>query len=291
VPIYEQTYRHYEGRMRHGFRWLIVIEQELRVLAKAKPFLLLLLVALIHCIVRLLQVVAFDVVIQDPNNPLTPLLNQIKGLMVSEQMFFDFLRLQTPVLFLITLYAGCGMICNDFNNNLMEIYFSKPIRWYDYVAGKVLSLTIVGLMLTAVPAIFLVVLHNLLVPSMKVFHDTWMWPLEIMGFSLVIVLPMALSIPAASALLRSQNYAAIVIVMIPVAMSAMATVLQGVLDNRNYLILSLPIAINRVGQHFFHDTHVFFKLDWKWSLAHIAGVCVLCLWIIVRKVRRAELAA
>ncbi|HPO16167.1 MAG TPA: ABC transporter permease subunit [Candidatus Hydrogenedentes bacterium] len=289
MPIYEQTYRHYEGKMRHGFRWLIVIEQELRVLVKAKPFLLLLLVAMIHCIVRLLQVVAFDVVIQDPNNPLTPLLNQIKGLMVSEQMFFDFLRLQTPVLFLITLYAGCGMICNDFNNNLMEIYFSKPIRWYDYVVGKVSSLVIVGLMLTAVPAIFLVVLHNLLVPSMKVFQETWTWPGEIIGFSLVIVLPMALSIPAASALLRSQNYAAIVIVMIPVAASAMATVLQGVLDNRNYLILSLPIAINRIGEQLFHG-HVSFHLNWRWSMAHIVGVCVLCLWIIIHKVRKAELA-
>lgn len=290
MPIYEQTYRHYEGRMRRHFRWAIVAEQELLVLARARVFLLLLLVALLHCILRLLQVVAYDVVIQDPNNPLTPLLNQLKTLMVSEQMFFDFLRIQTPLVFLICLYAGSGMVCNDFTNNLMEVYFSKPIRWYDYVIGKVLSLTIVGLSITALPAIFLVILHNLFMPSMKVLTETWFWPVSILLFSLVIVMPMALSIPAASALLRSQNYAAIVIVMLPVAGSAMAGVLAAVLQERNYLIISFPMAVNRVGQQFFHDRHLLFDADWKWSLLFVTATCLVCLWIVVHKVRRAELA-
>ncbi len=291
MPIYEQTYRHYEGEMRRRFRWAIIVEQELRVLAKAKPFLMLLLVALLHCILRLLQVVAFDVVIQDPNNPLTPLLNQIQGIMVREQMFFDFLRIQTPLVFLIALYAGSGMICNDMNNNLMDVYFSKPIRWYDYVLGKVLSLTAVGLSITALPAIALVILHNLLAPSMKLLTESWFWPVSILAFSLVIVLPMALSIPAASALLRSQNYAAIVIVMIPVACSAMAGVLAAVLQDRNYLIISFPMAVNRIGQYLFHDRHLLFDSHWLWSMLFVGGTCLVCLWIIVHKVRRSEVAA
>jgi len=129
VPIYEQTYRHYEGEVKRRFRWVIVVEQELRVLVKTKVFLLLMMVALLHSILRLLQVVAYDVVIQDPNNPLTPLLRQVQGLVVNERMFFDFIRIQTPIVFIICLYAGSGMICSDFRNNLMEVYFSKPIRW------------------------------------------------------------------------------------------------------------------------------------------------------------------
>lgn len=291
MPIYEQTYRHYEGKMRRSFRWAIVMEQELRVLVKARPFLLLLLIAQLHCILRLLQVVAFDVVIQDPNNPLTPLLNQLQGIMVREEMFFDFLRIQTPLVFLITLYAGAGMICNDMNNNLMDVYFSKPIRWYDYVMGKVFSLAVVGLSITALPGIALVILHNLLAPSAKLLQESWTWPGSILIFSLVIVLPMAFTIPAASALLRSQNYAAIVIVMLPVACSAMAGVLAAVLQEHNYLIISFPMAVNRVGQYFFHDHHLLFNSDWKWSMLYVTAVCFVGLWIIIRKVRRAEVAA
>ncbi|HEX73400.1 MAG TPA: hypothetical protein ENN65_08815, partial [Candidatus Hydrogenedentes bacterium] len=245
MPIYQRSYRHFEGRTRQRFRWWIVIEQELRVLATARPFLILLLLALLHCILRLLQVVAYDVVIQDPNHPLTPILRQIQGLMVNEQMFFDFIRLQTPLIFILFLYAGSGMICNDFRYNLMEVYFSKPIRWYDYALGKFLALVLLGLSISAAPAIFLVVLHNMLLAKMEVLQQTWWWPLPILGFSLVVIVPAALAILASSALLPSQNFAAIAIFMILIANSTMAGAFAGLLQNRNYFIISVPMALHR----------------------------------------------
>lgn len=291
MPIYQRSYRHFEGQTKQRFRWLIVIEQELRVLATARPFLLLLLLALLHCILRLLQVVAYDVVIQDPNHPLTPLLRQVQGLMVNEQMFFDFIRIQTPLIFLIFLYAGSGMMCNDFRYNLMEVYFSKPIRWYDYALGKVLALVLLGLAISAVPAIFLVVLHNMLLAKMEVLQQTWWWPLPILAFSLVVIVPAALGILASSALLPSQNFAAISIFMILIANSTMAGVFAGVLQSRNYLIISFPMAINRVGQQLFGEKFLLFDLRWEWSMAYVAGLSLLMLWVIVRRVRQAELAA
>ena len=86
MPVYEQSYRHYEGTVQRRLRWIIVIEQELRVLSKARVFTLLMLPPLIHCVLRLLQVVAYDVVIQDVNNPLTPILKGITAIMVNERM-------------------------------------------------------------------------------------------------------------------------------------------------------------------------------------------------------------
>jgi ABC-type transport system involved in multi-copper enzyme maturation permease subunit len=291
VPIYEQSYRHYEGHMRRHFRWAVVVEQECRVLSKAKPFLVLLLGALLHIILRLLQVVSFDVVIHDSNNPLTPLLRQIQGLVVNEQMFFDFIRLQTPLMFLIFMYAGCGMICEDTRNNLLEVYFSKPIRWFDYALGKVFTLVLIGLLLTAVPATGLVMLHNALVPSVKLLQETWWWPVEITGFALVIIIPMTLSILASSALLSSMNFAAVALLMILIANSTMAGVLAAVLQERNYLVISFPVALNRIGQSLFHDTRLLFDLHWQWSFYYVLGVCLISGWIVFRRVRRAEVAA
>lgn len=291
MPVYQRSYRHFEGRTRQRFRWWIVIEQELRVLATARPFLILLLLALLHCILRLLQVVAYDVVIQDPNHPLTPILRQIQGLIVNEQMFFDFLRLQTPLIFILFLYAGSGMICNDFRYNLMEVYFSKPIRWYDYALGKFLALVLLGLSISAAPAIFLVALHNMLLANMEVLQQTWWWPFPIVAFSLVVIVPAALGILASSALLPSQNFAAIAIFMILIANSTMAGAFAGVLQNRNYFIIAVPMAINRIGQQFFGERFLLFDLRWEWSMAYVAGLSLIMMWIIVRRVRRAELAA
>ena len=291
MPVYEQSYRHYEGTMQRRLRWAIVIEQELRVLSKARVFILLILPGLIHCILRLLQVVAYDIVIQDVNNPITPILKGITAIMVNERMFFDFLRLQAPLVFLILLYAGSGMICNDVRNNLMEVYFSKPIRWYDYALGKLLTLTFIGLALTAAPGVFLVLLHNLLAPSMELLKASWWWPAAIMGFSLVIVLPCALGILASSALMRSQNYAAIAVFMVLIANSTLGGVLAGVLQKRNYLLLSFPMTLNRIGQEFFGERRLVFDLRWEWSMTFVAVVCLLSAWVVFHRTRRAEVAA
>lgn len=290
MPVYTRTYRNYEGEFRRFARWLLIVEQELRILAKSKIFLLLGFAAFMHTLLRLFQIVSYDVIMQDPNHPLAAPLQQVAFLVVREETFFDFVRIQAPLVLLACLYAGSGMICNDFRNNLMEVYFSKPITWRDYALGKVLSLVLIGLAFTAVPGTFLVVMHNLLAPGWDTFSTTFWWPLEIFVFSLVIVLPAALSVLACSALLQSQNYAAIAVFMIAVANGALGTLLAVFLRDKNYLVVSFPMAVNRIGQAIFHQQELFFTLHWGWALSYVAAVSGACLYIVFRRVRRAECA-
>ncbi|MBX3177804.1 MAG: ABC transporter permease subunit [Candidatus Hydrogenedentes bacterium] len=290
MPVYARTYRHYDGAFRRYARWMLIVEQEIRILIKSKIFLLLCFAAFMHTLLRLFQITAYDVIMQDPNHPLAAPLQQVAFLVVKEQSFFDYLRLQGPLVLLACLYAGAGMICNDFRNNLMEVYFSKPITWRDYALGKVLTLVLIGLAFTAAPATALVALHNLLAPGWDTLSTTFWWPLQIFVFSLVIVLPSALSVLACSALLQSQNYAAIAVFMLAVANGALGTLLAGFLRDPNYLIVSFPMAVNRVGQAIFHQQELFFTMHWRWPLLYIAAVCLLCVYIVFRRVRRAECA-
>ncbi len=291
MPVFEQSYRHYEGGLRHKFRWWIVVEQEFRVLAKSRVFKGLVLLAGLHYIVRVLQVVGYDVIVQDPNHPMAALLSQVEGLVVNARTFFDFVRLQSPLMFITLLYAGSGMICNDFRNNLMEIFFSKPLRWYDYVFGKALALILLGLALTALPALLLLLQHALLLPRAEVLQNAVAWGGASFAFSLVVVLPTALGILACSALLPGQNYAAITVFMLIIANSAMSTLLAGALRDRNYFILSLPMAVNRAGQYFFGDNRLLFDLNWLYSLAYVLIVCAASMLVIMHRVRRAEVAS
>jgi hypothetical protein len=290
MPVYTRTYRHYDGEFRRHARWALIVEQELRILAKAKIFMVLCMGAFLHFLMRLLMIVANDVIMQDPNHPAAALLQQVEFIVVTEQTFFDFLRIQSPLLFLTCLYAGAGMICNDFRNNLMEVYFSKPITWRDYALGKVLSLIFLGLAFTAVPGVVLVVMHNLLAPGWDTLSETLWWPLEILGFSMVLVLPCALGILACSALLQSQNYAAIAVFMIIVANGVLGGLLAAFLRDANYLVISFPMALNRVGQEIFNQPNLIFTLHWAWSALYIVLVSLLCVAIIFRRVRRAECA-
>ena len=290
MPIYRQTYRHFDGEVRRHFRWMIVVKQELRVLLGMKLFMLLLLGALLHFLLRLLQVVAYDVVVQDPNNPLSAMLKQVTMLVVDKDMMRAFVQFQTPLVFLMMLYIGAGMISNDFSNNLMEVYFSKPITWLDYALGKVLTLLFVGLSITAVPSVILVLVHNLLLPGMETIQTSWWWIFAAIGYSLIIVLPTALGILASSSLLQSQNYAAIAVFLVIVANSSMGLLLSQLLYDRDYALVAFPYTIETIGEYLFGIRRQH-QASLPIALSYVAFVCLASLWIIFRRVRRAEVAA
>ena len=291
MPIYRRTYRNFSGEVRRHFRWGIIVEQEIRVLLKSRVFLLFLLVALLHFIVRIFQVVAADLIMQDPNSPWRPFLVNIKALMIENQTYFDFVRIQGPLVFLCLLYAGSGMVCNDLRNNLMEIYFSKPLTWRDYALGKFMTLVVIGLVFTAVPGVVLTLLHNLMLPGLETIQATWWWPFSILGFSLVMVVPGALAILASSSLLRSESYAGIMVFMLLVADTAMSGILAGTLHREGVLVFNYALALNRVGETLFQISHVAIRLPWGTCAAVIATVSILSLVILALRIRRAEVPA
>lgn len=291
MPIYEQTYRSYNGELRRRFRWWTIVKQELRVLFSQRAFVVLMMVALLHFVFRILQVVAYDIIRMDPNNPINAMIQGVALLVVNDSMFYDFLRIQSSVVFLACIFAGSGMICDDTRNNLMEVYFSKPMSWKDYVLGKAMTLTSIGLMLTAVPALILVVLHNLLAPGWKTLEQTYWYPWAILAFSLVIVVPCALGVLASSALLKSQRFASIAVFMILFGNLAMGGILAGSLHKQNYAIIAFPAAIDQLGSLLFKQKHPLLTLHWAWPALFEAFVCLGCLWIVCRNVKRAEVAA
>ncbi len=291
MPIYTKSYRKYEGQPRRRFRWLVIVEQEIKTLAKFRVFKALVLIACLHIILRMLQIVAYDVLAQDPNHPLQIVFANLDIAYIGPNTFFSFLYLQTTVTFIVLLYAGAGMICNDFKNNLMEVYFSKPLTWLDYSLGKTMTLVLLGLSITAVPGVLMVLLHNLLLPGMHTLSASWWWPLSIIAYSTLVVVPMALCILACSSLLPSQNYAAIAVIMALVANSSLGGLLAGMLHQRNYLAVSFPLALRRIGETVFRDNRILFTLSWHWCFLYVLVVCAIALVIVLRKVRRAEIAA
>ncbi len=291
MPIYDQTYREYDGKVKSGFRWWTIVEQELRVLAKTRMFIYLILLSSLHIILRILQIVTYDVLMSDPNNPITIALQSVSAIAVNEQMFFDFIRIQSSAVFLLTLFSGAGMICNDFQDNLMEIYFSKPLNWRDYTLGKVGTLILIGLTLTALPGVFFVVLHNALDPGMDTLKETYLYPVSIVLFSLAVVVPSALGVLASSALIKSQRFAGIAIFMILFGNMTLGNMLPELLRNEKYRVLAFPMAINRLGQELFHSRRIMFEeVHWFWPFAFVFAVCSFALLIVCRKVRRAEIA-
>jgi len=288
MPIYHQTYRSFDGTVRASGRWWAIVKHEFRVLAKSRPFLLMFLMGYPQVLLRVLQIVAVDTLASNKNNQITQMVQSVMSLKITEGMFFDFIRLQAPIVFLATILAGAGMICDDLRHNLMDIYFSKAITWRDYVVGKAMTLIIIGMIFTAVPAIFLLLLHNLLAPSMQTIRDTYWLPVPIMAFSTLLVVPCALGVLASSALFSSERYASIGVFMVLFANLIIGQSLHRA--NPQLVVLAFPLALNRVGEELFTVRRPMAPISWEWSFVFIVVVCLVAFWAICRKVKRAEVA-
>ena len=113
MPIYEQTYRAYDGKPLQGFRWWVMVKQELRILFGTRAFVYLLIVAVIHTSFRVFQITVYDMVSVSSQTPALMALKNVAMMQVDERTFFDYLRIQSSLVFIVTLFAGSGMICND----------------------------------------------------------------------------------------------------------------------------------------------------------------------------------
>ncbi|HPU97227.1 MAG TPA: hypothetical protein PLO53_04630 [Candidatus Hydrogenedentes bacterium] len=292
MPVFEQTYRSFEGGPPLRWRWRFVAAQELRVLAVSRVFKFLVFLGGLHYLFRVLQIVAYDIVAQDPNNPLAPLLRQADMFYISGQTFYDFINFQLSLMFVTLLYAGSGMICNDIRNNLPEIYFSKPLRWYDYLFGKFLALFLVGFSLTAVMALLLILQHALMSPSWKVVGDCLNWAGGSLGYAAAAVVPAALFILLCSSLVNGQNYAAITVIMALIANTALAAMFAETLRYQNWFLFSLPVAVGHVGEKLFRlaRPQIALTVPWTWSLLYVAVFSLLCLLWLAFRIRKMEVA-
>ena len=268
-----------------------MVRQELRALTSNRTFVVLAIGAGLHIAFRFLQVVVFDIAATKASLAFIMVLREFTAFHVGPRLFMDFLRGQGPIVFLMSIIAGAGMICDDFRNNLMEVYFSKPLTWRGYVLGRVTALVLVGLALTAAPGVLLVVVHNLLAPGWETLSSTYWWPLSIVLFSCVIVLPCVFGVLASSALFSSRRYASIAVFMVLFANLMCGSILPELLRRPNLHIVALPLAINCLGEQLFPTRAAAITLPWGWSALYVGMVCAGALAIICWRVRRAEVAA
>ncbi len=204
VPIYEETYRSWHGRLESRPRtWWIISRTGARLLWKRSMILLLLLAAL-PFLVRVGQIYAATRLAEYPQ-----LADLVRDLQIDEAFFAGFVRGQTFLLVLMMVLSGAGLIANDRRFRALQIYFSKPVGFWDYVLGKFLTIGYYGGLITLAPGLLLFVLHLLLTRDSGFTADFWWIPFAVTGQSLLMLLTLGGIIIALSAALKGPRQAGI----------------------------------------------------------------------------------
>ncbi len=128
---------------------------------------------------------------------------------VWSSLVLSFFRYPQAIMMLITVgIVAPKLISYDLRNRGYLLYFSRPIRVWEYMLGKSLILWFFLALITTIPALSLYVVGVLLSPQLDVIGLTWDIPPRILAASCVLMLPTASVALACSAMTIESRYAA-----------------------------------------------------------------------------------
>ena len=284
-PIHDQSYRRYAGvRAALGRSWTVIAWAGIRNMIRKRAFMGLLIFAWVPFLVRAVQVYVVS------NYP-----QMATILTVDAKMFRDFLEQQEFFVFVMTIYAGAGLIANDRRANALQIYLSKPLLRSEYIAGKAAVLFAFLMLVTWLPAILLLLLQVLFSGSFSfVRANLFLFPAITIGATLQALLA-TLTMLALSSLSNSSRYVGILYAGIVFFTAAIYGVLFAITNDSGFSWIALSANLNQVIDVIFRlppactGCNPRYLTPWPVSLIAVLGLMALSISILERRVRGVEI--
>jgi ABC-2 type transport system permease protein len=279
VPIHDQGYRRYAGqRAPHGRAWAVIAAAGIRMFARKRAFVALLMLAWLPFLVRAVQIYAAA------NLP------QVAFLAPTRQTFRDFLGQQQLFVFFIAVYVGSGLIANDRRANALQIYLARPLSRMEYVVGKLTILMAFLLLITWAPAVGLLVVQLLFSGSVAFLAaNADLFPVITVA-ALLETLTVSAAMLALSSLSRNSRYVGVLYAGVIFFSEALYGVLFAFTRDSSWSWLSLTANTTQVVTALF-GMEPRYDTPWPISLLIAAGLILLSAWILHRRVRGVEVVA
>jgi ABC-2 type transport system permease protein len=241
MPIFDQGYQHWKGKLSgHAWRWLAITKQGLRVQLKGTLSIARLLL-LIASLPALLLVVAMALwgLLEQGSQTAVALLQPILPTGVAADphvyrhavwtiAYSTFFQVQLVLIMLLVLLAGPNLISRDLRFNALPLYFSRPIRRFDYFLGKLGVIAALVAAVAVLPAVAAYILGVCFSLNLSVIRDTWrLLPASVL-YGAVIVVSAGTLMLALSSLSRRSLYVGIAWIGLWMISSTVSTVLYGI---------------------------------------------------------------
>ncbi|HEX4346008.1 MAG TPA: ABC transporter permease subunit, partial [Vicinamibacterales bacterium] len=149
------------------------------------------------------------------------------------------------------VYVGAGLIANDRRANALQIYLSKPLTRFEYIAGKLTVLGAFLLLVSWVPAVVLLMVQVMFSGSFDFFKANLHLLPAITVFSVVQCLVASTVMLALSSLSKSSRYVGVLYAGIIFFTQAMYGVLRGITRGTAFSWISIPLDLSQIGDFVF----------------------------------------
>lgn len=279
MPIHDQGYRRYGGgRDARGQAWLVIARAGIRNMLARRLFLALLLASWVRFLWECIRVY------------LTTNFGQLSMLATTAQTFREFLEFQEIWVFFITIYVGAGLISNDRRANALQIYLSKPLTRFEYIAGKAATLAVFLLAVTWVPAMLLLIVQGLFAGSFAFVRANLFLLPAITVYAFLQVMLATFAMLALSSMTKSARFVGIMYAGLIFFTDAIFAMLKFLVKASSASLVSPTQNLAQLGDVIFrvpprHDTPAVL------SLLMIAILLVVSVVVLEKKVRGVEVVA
>ncbi len=325
MPIFDQGYQHWNGKLSgHASRWLTIARHGVRSQMKNRATRLVLLGGLAPVLALVGFLVFWGLLEQR-----SPLIGPLAGILdlfpeqvradpskyrimvwtIAYQFFFDVEIILTMIL---VMTVGPSLISQDLRFNAMPLYFSRPLRRFDYFAGKlgVIAFFLAGIAI--VPSVLAYLLGLGFSLDLKVIRDTGRLLLASVAFGAIVVLSAGTLMLAISSLTKNSRYVTAIWIGVWVLTAALGAHLMLALKNTEWVLVAYSENLDNVGGALIDNRSAWETLfslvpsngpmprrdfeeqviersgafaPWYWSAAILVGLFGLSLWILSTRVK------
>lgn len=282
MAVYRRTYAAYSGALTPSWmRWFVLFRYAKRNVFRSKfqtalfvacfffPALCLLMIYLAHNLAFLQQLGAPPQI-----------------LVIDNRFFFYFMNVQGVLAFILTAFAGPGLISSDLANGALPLYFCRPLSRPEYVFGKASVLGILLSQITWIPGLVLFTVQAALAGPAWAWDNLWiagsLFISSLIWIAMLSLLAMALSawvkwrIVAGALLLGMLFFGA----GFAQAINAVMRTDSGYFLNLAYLMMTIWNSLFRI------DVERAIPAFQAWIALLV--YCSICLGLLLRKVRAYE---
>ncbi|MGE5199156.1 MAG: ABC transporter permease [Rhodospirillaceae bacterium] len=276
MPIHDQSYRRYRGdRAPEGRAWTVIASAGIKNMLAKRKFLGLLLIAWLPFIVRAVQMYIAA------NFP------QASMLAPTAETFRQFLEQQGVFTFFITIFTGAGLIANDLRANALQIYLSKPMSRFEYIAGKFGVLAFFLLLVTWLPATMLLVIQVVFAGNLEFLKaNAYLLPAILVSTGIETIV-LAMVMLALSSLSKSARFVGIMYAGMVFFTHALYGVVYVVTRNTRFSWMSLQGNLQHLGDLVFRVEPRYDTPAWATILA-LAVIVGASAYVLERRVRGVE---
>jgi ABC-2 type transport system permease protein len=207
-------------------------------------------------------------------------------LSIDNKFFFNFMSVQGVFAFLLTAFAGPGLISPDLANGALPLYFCRPFSRAEYVLGKSSVLVILLSQITWVPGLVLFVMQACLVGPSWAWSNLWIAG-SLVTSSLIWIAILSLLAMALSAWVKWRIVAGALLLGVMFFGAGFGEAINAVLRTQSGHFFNVAYLMGTVWNGLFQvDSEHAIPVAQAWVA--LLGYCAICLGLLMRKVRAYE---